>query len=261
MNNSRAKLAILINDERYPLSAGYDPNWVLGHAMGPNPLVLAEMLCQCMELKPGMRVLDMGCGRAITSIFLAKEFGVQVWANDLWIPSSENWSRIKEAGMEDRVFPIHAEAHHLPYAEEFFDAIVSMDSYHYYGTDDLYLDYFLKFLKRGGRIGIVVPGIMREFPVEVPRHLRSFWTQDCWTIHTPSWWRRHWGRTGLVEIETAGAVSDGGRLWLQWEKAQFADGRRKATDADVKTLEADRGRYLGFVRMVGRRPMVDGKRS
>ena len=29
-----------------------------------------------MELEPGMRVLDMGCGKAISSIFLAKEFDV-----------------------------------------------------------------------------------------------------------------------------------------------------------------------------------------
>lgn len=53
--------------------------------MGPNVLWLTEFLGQAMELQPGMRVLDMGCGRALSSIFLAKEFGVQVWAADLWI--------------------------------------------------------------------------------------------------------------------------------------------------------------------------------
>ena len=62
-----------------------------------------------MELKPGMRVLDMGCGKAVSSIFLAKEFGVQVWATDLWIEASENWPRVQKAGPEGQVFPVHAE--------------------------------------------------------------------------------------------------------------------------------------------------------
>ncbi len=112
---------------------------MLENLMGPNALWLAEALSQVMDLRAGMRVLDMGCGRAISSIFLAREFGVQVWATDLWIGASANWGRIREAGAQASVFPIHAEAHALPYAHEFFDALVSLDAYHYFGTDDLYL--------------------------------------------------------------------------------------------------------------------------
>ena len=67
----------------------------------------------------------------MSSIFLAKEFDLQVWATDLWISATDNYQRICEAGLEDRVFPIHADAHALPFADEFFDAIVSLDSYHY----------------------------------------------------------------------------------------------------------------------------------
>jgi methylmalonyl-CoA mutase C-terminal domain/subunit len=47
-----------------------------------------------------MRVLDIGCGRAVSSIFLRREFGVQVWATDLWFTASENQQRIRDAGME-----------------------------------------------------------------------------------------------------------------------------------------------------------------
>jgi SAM-dependent methyltransferase len=86
-----------------------------------------------------MRVLDLGCGRAASSIFMRREFGVQVWATDLWFSVSENIERIRDAGVEDGVFPIHADARSLPFAAEFFDAIVSVDSFCYYGTDDLYL--------------------------------------------------------------------------------------------------------------------------
>jgi len=99
--------------------------------MGPNAMKILEELTELpgmLELKPGMRVLDLGCGRGLTSIFLAKEFGVQVFATDLWITASENFARFKEAGMDQRIIPIHADAADLPYAEEYFDAIISIDA-------------------------------------------------------------------------------------------------------------------------------------
>ena len=73
--------------------------------MGPNALWLVDALAQLLPLEPGMRVLDLGCGTAITSIFLAREHGVQVFAADLWIEPSLNSPRIEEAGVSDRVFP------------------------------------------------------------------------------------------------------------------------------------------------------------
>jgi cyclopropane fatty-acyl-phospholipid synthase-like methyltransferase len=45
-------------------------------------------------------VLDMGCGTALSSIFLAREFGVEVWAVDLWVPPYDNFTRIREARRE-----------------------------------------------------------------------------------------------------------------------------------------------------------------
>ena len=119
----------LLND-RFPRASKYDRTWIFRHQMGPNALWLMEWLCSDMNLQPGMRVLDMGCGMAMSSIFLAREFDLQVWATDLWIPASKNLEHIKEQGLADRVFPIHADAHALPYAVGFFDAIVSVVAYH-----------------------------------------------------------------------------------------------------------------------------------
>jgi cyclopropane fatty-acyl-phospholipid synthase-like methyltransferase len=82
--------------------------------MGPNAMWLTESLSQVMKLEPGMRVLDMRCGRAISAIFLAKEFDLQVWANDLWIKADDNMARVRAAGVFDPVYPVQAEAHSLP---------------------------------------------------------------------------------------------------------------------------------------------------
>jgi ubiquinone/menaquinone biosynthesis C-methylase UbiE len=59
----------LLTDVKYPLAAKYSPEWMYENRMGCQCLWLIESLSHMMELKPGMRVLDMGCGKALTSIF------------------------------------------------------------------------------------------------------------------------------------------------------------------------------------------------
>jgi SAM-dependent methyltransferase len=235
--------------ERFPRSAKYNPEWVIASASGgANALWVTEWLAEALDLRPGMRVLDLGCGRASSSIFLRREFGVQVWATDLWFSASENIQRIRDAGVEDGVFPIHADARSLPFAEGFFDAIVCIDSFFYYGTDDLYLNYLARFVKPGGPVGIAGAGLVQEIEDSVPEHLREWWTQDVWCLHSAAWWRRHWERTGIMDMELADTMPDGWQLWLDWHRA-LAPG----SEVEIKVLEADRGRFLGYVRLVGRR--------
>ena len=217
MKRTKEELAEASRLDEFPRSAKYDPGWVIENMMGPNVLWLTESLTQVMDLEPGMRVLDMGCGRAISSIFLAKEFDLQVWATDLWIRASDNLERVRAAGLDKHVFPVHAEAHSLPFADEFFDAIVSMDSYHYFGTDDLYLGgHFAHLVKPEGQIGIVVPGLAQELPsIDPPEHLQPYWYGDSWSFHSPNWWRRHWERSGLVSVELADMTPTAGSTGLR----------------------------------------------
>ncbi|MFI5350911.1 MAG: SAM-dependent methyltransferase [Elusimicrobiota bacterium] len=209
--------------ERFPRASKYHPEWLAASASGgANALWLTEWLAEAMDLRPGMRVLDLGCGRAASSIFLRREFGVQVWATDLWFSPAENARRIRDAGVEDGVFATRADARALPFAPEFFDAVVSIDSFIYYGTDDLYLNYLARFLKPGARLGIAGAGLTREFDDALPEHLREWWTPDLWCLHSAA--------------------------WRDWHKAIAPDNA-----IEIKALEADAGRCLGYVRAVGRR--------
>jgi SAM-dependent methyltransferase len=238
--------------QQFPRSSAYHPDWIMaGVSGGANPLWLTEWLAGALDLRPDMRVLDLGCGQALSSIFLRREFGVQVWATDLWFNASGNLRRIRDAGVEDGVFPIHADARSLPFAAEFFDAIVSIDSFPYYGTDDLFLSSVARFVKPGGAMGIAGAGLTREIDGPVPDHLRHWWTPDLWCLHSAAWWRRHWERTGIVDVTHADTLLNGWQAWLDWHKVVAPDNA-----AEIQAVDADRGSYLGYVRVVGRRRLL-----
>ena len=88
----------------------YDKSFIEENMMGPNSMKVLEELMESVPLKSGMRVLDLGCGNGLTSVFVAKEYGVQVFAVDLWISASDNYNRFKNMGLENQIIPIHADA-------------------------------------------------------------------------------------------------------------------------------------------------------
>jgi SAM-dependent methyltransferase len=238
-----------LSSTQFPLSSRYHPDWLIaGASGGANPLWLTEWLAAALELKPGMRVLDLSCGRALSSIFLHREFGVQVWAVDLWFSVDENLQRSRDAGAENGVFPVHADARSLPFAPGFFDVITCIDSYPYYGTDDLYLGALARFLKPDGWLGIAGAGLVHEIEEAVPAHLREWWTPDLCCLHSAAWWRRHWERSGIVDVQTADTLPEGWRWWRDWQLVVAPD-----NTPELRALEADHGQYLGYVRVVARR--------
>ncbi|MFP4573476.1 MAG: SAM-dependent methyltransferase [Desulfobacterales bacterium] len=248
----------LLVKEEFPLSSKYDPGWILDNQMGPNALWLAEWLVRDLPLEPGMRVLDLGCGKAMTSIFMAREFGVRVWAADLWITPDHNRKRAEASGVGDIVFPVRTEAHALPFSDNFFDAVVSFDAYQYFGTDVLYLGYLLRFIRFGGFVGMAGPGLTR--PVRtIPAHLirpqshgKPFWDDECWSFKTAEWWYEHWCKNSSISNVRADTMKDGWRYWYEFEKALEKTGK-SMFPADTEALEKDRGEYLGFVRAMAKR--------
>lgn len=251
MNHSEQSLM----SAQFPRANAYNPDWVVASGSGgANSLWLAEWLTSVMDLKPGMKVLDLGCGRAMSSIFLAREYEVTSWATDLWFSPLENAQRVQDAGFEDRVFPIHADARNLPFATEFFDAIISIDAFPYFGTDDHYLSYLARFVKPNGMIGIACAGFVDEIVGETPPHLAELLGAEpaMWSMHSPNWWRRHWAKSGIVDVERADLMPEGWKHWLAWHKVVASENH-----LEIATLEADQGRCLGYYRVVAhRRPQV-----
>jgi cyclopropane fatty-acyl-phospholipid synthase-like methyltransferase len=235
--------------QEYPHSSRYPAEWVYKNQMGPNALWLMEWLCQSMTIAKGSRVLDLGCGKAMSSLLVAEAYESVVWASDLWIDPSDNWLRIQKRNLQNHVFPIKAEAHALPFAHEYFDSIVSVDAYHYFGTDDQSLKQILKHLRPKGQIGIVVPGLVSELPKDVPDYLQRF-GEAIHTFRTLTWWKHHWEKTGLVRINNAIKHPNGWQEWVDF--LQIAIDNHLAEDrdlADHEMLMADQGNYLGFIQL------------
>jgi len=255
-----AALDDLVRPGEYPRSSRYDPAWLVSLDMGPHPLWLLEDLSRDLDLRPGMRVLDLGSGMGASSVFLAREFGVEVFAADLWVSPDAAAAVFADAGVGDRVHAVRAEAHALPFPRDHFDAIISIDAYEYFGTADSYLAYITQFLKPGGQLAIATPGMTREIRDlgAIPQHIKACvgWEAIAW--HTAEWWRFQWEVTELVTVAAARLQADGWHDWLLWARAclDHGSGDRDAIEKVIAMLEADNGEFLSFVLATARKNRI-----
>jgi cyclopropane fatty-acyl-phospholipid synthase-like methyltransferase len=234
----------------YTKSRTYDRQFLLDNMMGPNAIKMLEELTELpgmLELKPEMRIMDLGCGRGLTSIFLAKEFGVQVFATDLWITATENFARIREAGLEQRVIPIHADVAHLPYADEYFDAIISIDAYHYFGREEGFVDEKIApLLKKGGKLAIVVPGLIKDIHDNIPPEMLLSWNAEAIeTLRSPKWWRKLLSKSERLELQAVGELKGFSECWNDWLQCN-----NEYAIIDRKAMEEGAGKYMDLVYMI-----------
>ncbi len=236
---------------KYILNKKYDLPVIHEKIMGPNPLKLLEELLLDHDIPQGATVMDLGSGQGVTSVFLAKEYGFRVFAADLWSDPTDNMRFFNQMGLSsERIIPIHADAVELPFAHEFFDAVVCVDSYNYFGRDRQYLgEHLLPFVKHGGYIYIAVPGMKKDLHDALPPELLLSWTaEDLATIHDASYWSELLGWTDAAEILSIHEMEGNKELWDDWLACdnEYARG-------DRKSMEAGGGKYLNFIAMVLRR--------
>lgn len=150
---------------------------------------VAEQMVAHYNLQPGMRILDVGCGKA----FLLYEFtqvlpGVEVAGLDLSEYALEN------AKPEVRPFLQLGTAAQLPYPDGSFDFVYSINTLH-----NLYIYDLWAALQEMERVG-------REHKylcVETYRNEREkvnllYWQLTCRAFHTPEEWEWTFRQTGYT---------------------------------------------------------------
>lgn len=168
----------------------YKQYFTKDYMMGPNALrLLDEIVTDNPQAVSSGQVLDLGCGAALSSIYLANETPEEkIWALDLWISATDNWQRIKANGLENKIIPIHGDALDMPFAREYFDGIISVDTYHYFGCEEkIFAEKILPFLKKGGYALIAVPGVKEETAGEMKDLMEEWAGDETYMFKTIEW--------------------------------------------------------------------------
>ena len=90
MNRSEAEIREILaglpvpKRAAYPELQAYSRDELYHDFFGGGGLYLAAHMTRPLHLQPGQTVLDLGCGKGSSAIFLARHFGVRVVALDLW---------------------------------------------------------------------------------------------------------------------------------------------------------------------------------
>lgn len=232
----------------YMKSKAYESKDWMEKIMGPNPMKLTEELMRDHKIPEGSRICDLGSGQGLTSIFLAKEYGFTVYAADLWSDPAENQKFFDAQGVpREQLIPVKADATNLPFEKEFFDGVVSVDSYNYFGRDPLYLDEkLLPFVKPGGYLYFVIPGMKKDLHEDLPPELLLSWTPEQLDyMHDLCYWRDLLSQTQGAELLEIKETEGNEELWQDW----LAQENEYAIN-DRKSMEAGAGKYLNFIRMV-----------
>ncbi len=219
----------------YPEVAGYSWDEIYGGGdnMAPGGLYLAAVMARSMSLKQGDIVLDIGCGRGDSSIFLAKHFGVTVVCFDLWISSKFLSRKVASDGYRNAVFPLDLDGgQDLPFADDYFDAMFCMQALHSFGADANVLRRLLRHLKPGGHF-VAGGTCFNEEPHDgqLPEMFSETggWNAEYEKYHSPSWWKGVFEETRLVDVLACGELDEG---LIMWEDDVLYDGERASWTDD-----------------------------
>ena len=211
--------------------------------MGPNTIRLLDEMVTRYPLENRSRMMDLGCGTGLSSLYLAQETDAQIFAVDLWIGATDNAARFAAWQVEDRVIPIHADARELPFADKYFDAIVSVDAYHYFGCDDAFFaQKILPLVKAGGQVLIVVPGLKAEYGDDVPPLMQEWAGDEHALFHSCDWWKKTIGAHEDIATVEVVELTSGDLAWQEW----FASGHQYSAQ-DQAFFDRGIGQYLNFV--------------
>ena len=155
-----------------------------GPKMEQHHLDITEKTLRLMDLRPGERVLDLGCGSGWATRMLARLVGEGPEGFGQVIGLDVADEMVRQARAESRDFEnimyVHGSASQIPWEENFFDKVLSVESFFYYADQDRALNDLFRVMAPRGRMFILInlytdnPYSLQWVPkLKVPVHVRS----------------------------------------------------------------------------------------
>merc|ERR1711988_2010310 len=131
---------------------------VFGHTfVSTGGLTTTKQIVDPIGLKPGMKVLDIGCGTGGSAFYMARNFGCEVLGLDL----SDNMLAVAyehKLTMEEKVQNLVSfrflDATLAEFPENYFDCVYTRDAVMHIAEKELMYSKVLKWLKPGGKLVI-----------------------------------------------------------------------------------------------------------
>lgn len=236
--------------------------------IGPGGLYLVSLLAKELSLRPDSWVFDLGCGAAESSFYLVDNYKAKVIAADLEADPAENARRIESRGYRGNIIPLRLDASKpLPFAEEYFDAILCVNSLNFYGTDIAVIDRIARHLKKDGVFCSGGECLNEEFtpeqiatPPDVYNFAEPVWKGDFLTLHSPGWWANHITRSKELQLVSCKELENGQRFYeeqalLTEPKGYFGLSAQQARELEIRQIEYGRENrpYMTSYQLVARR--------
>src|SRR6202140_3166361 len=155
-----------------------------GAKMERHHLDITEKTMRRMDLRPGERVLDLGCGSGWATRLLARMVGEgpQGFGQVVGVDVSDEMIRQARATSKefDNVMFVVGSAAQIPWEENFFDKVLSIESFYYYPDQGRALAELFRVMAPHGRMFILI-NLYKDNPYSLqwvdnlrgPVHVRS----------------------------------------------------------------------------------------
>jgi len=220
---------------------------------GPNAIRQAEELASHLTITKDTKILDLGCGLGLSSLYLVKEYGVNVFATDLYADPTENHERFESLGVADKIVPMTLDAlQPLPFAKGYFDVIFSVGAYNMFGDTEDALPNLIPHVKKGGHIAVAFPGLKYDFGDNVPPEMKPFWDipDVARYIRGIDWWEDLWSKTEDIEVVALSGMACHDIAWEEYLASRNPSIPEEKWDLDM--MEAEGGKYYNTIQLVAR---------